>query len=69
MYYFHAKDKKKLQLLNISIYYKIMAFVTRYDSQRRFLLQHSAAKLEQCCNQTKQCRNDFATLCYAKNRR
>ena len=23
--YFHAKDKKKLQLLNISIYYKIMA--------------------------------------------
>ena len=25
MYYFHAKDKKKFQLLNISIYHKIMA--------------------------------------------
>ena len=25
--------------------------------------------LEQCCNHSKQSRNDIATLCYAKNRR
>ena len=25
--------------------------------------------LEQCCNHSKQCRNNDATLCYAKNRR
>ena len=25
MYYFHSKNKKNFQLLNISIYYKIMA--------------------------------------------
>ena len=37
------------------------------DSQRRFLKQHSVAMLEQCCNHSKQCRNNVATLCYAKN--
>ena len=37
----------------------------RDDSQRRFLSQHSAAMLEQCCNHSKQCRNNVATLCYA----
>ena len=42
--------------------------VTRDDSQRRFLAQHSVAMLEQC-NHSKQCRNNVATRCYAKNRR
>ena len=36
------------------------------DSQRRFLAQHRVAKLEQCCNYSKQCRN--AVLICAKNR-
>ena len=43
--------------------------VTRDDSQRRFLAQHSLAMLEQCCNHSKQCRNNAATQCCAKNRR
>ena len=43
--------------------------VTRDDSQRRFLAQHRVATLEQCCNHSKQCRNNVATLCCAKNRR
>ena len=37
------------------------------DSQRRLLLQHSVAKLEQCCNYSKQCINFVVTLCCAKN--
>ena len=41
--------------------------VTRDDSQRRFLAQHSVAMLEQCCNHYKQCRNYLAPLCCAKN--
>ena len=43
--------------------------VTRDDSQRRFLLQHSVTMLEQYCDYSKQCRNNVATLCCAKNRR
>ena len=43
--------------------------VTEDDSQRRFLAQHSAAMLEQCCNHSKQCRNNVAKLCCAKSRR
>ena len=43
--------------------------VTRDDSQRRFLAQHSVAMLEQCRNNSKQRRNNVATLCCAKNRR
>ena len=39
------------------------------DSQRRFLAQHSLAMLEQCCNSSKQCRNNVATLYCTKNRR
>ena len=38
-------------------------------SQRRFLAQYTVAMLEQCCKHLKQCRNNVATLCYAKNRR
>ena len=43
--------------------------VTRDDSQRRFLAQHRVAMLEQCCSRWKQCWNNVATLCCAKNRR
>ena len=43
--------------------------VTPDDSQQRFLAQHNAAMLEQCCNHSKQCRNNIATLCCARNRR
>ena len=43
--------------------------VTRNDSQPRFLAQHSVAILEQCCNHSKQCRNNDSTLCCAENRR
>ena len=41
----------------------------RDDSRRRFLVQHSVAMLEQCCNHWKQCHNNVATLYCAKNRR
>ena len=43
--------------------------VTQDDSQRRFLAQQRVAMLEQCCNHSKQCRNNVATLCCVKNRR
>ena len=43
--------------------------VTRDNSQRRFLTQHSFAMLEQCWKYSKQCRNNVAKLCCAKNRR
>ena len=43
--------------------------VTRDDSQRRFLAQHSVAMLEQRCDYSKQCQNNVATLCCAKTRR
>ena len=42
--------------------------VTRDDSKRRFLAQHSVAILEQCCNHSKQCGNNDATMCGAKSR-
>ena len=42
---------------------------TRDDSQRRFLTQRILAMLEQCCNYSKQCRNNVVTPCCAKNRR
>ena len=43
--------------------------VTRDDLQRRFLVQHSIAMLEQCWSHLKQRRNNVAALCCAKNRR
>ena len=43
--------------------------VTRDNSQRRFIAQHRVPMLEQCCSHSKQCRNNVATLCCAKNRR
>ena len=39
--------------------------VTPDDSQQRFLAQDMVAMLEQCCNHSKQCRNNVATLCCA----
>ena len=36
--------------------------VTRDDLQGRFLAQHSVAMLEQCCNHSKQCPNNVATM-------
>ena len=44
-------------------------YVTRDESQRKIWAQHIFAMLEQCCNYSKQCRNNVATLCCAKNRR
>ena len=43
--------------------------VTRDDSQRRRLAQHSVAMFEQCRNNSKQHPNNVATLCCAKTRR
>ena len=43
--------------------------VIRDDSERRFLAQHSASMLKQCCNHSRHGRNDVATLCCAKTRR
>ena len=39
--------------------------VTRGDSQRRFLAQHSLEMLEQCCNYSKHCRNNMLQHCVA----
>ena len=47
----------------------LKAIITRDDSQRRFLAQHSVAMLERYCNHSKQCRNNVVTLCCAKNLR
>ena len=41
--------------------------VTRDDSQRQLLAQHSVAMLEQCCNHSKQCYNNVAMLGCTKN--
>ena len=43
--------------------------VTRDDSQRCVLAQHSVAMLKQSCYHSKQCCNNVATLFCAKNRR
>ena len=43
--------------------------VTPDDSQQRFLAQDMVAMLEQCCNHSKQCRNNVVTLYCAENRR
>ena len=43
--------------------------VTRDNSKPQFLAQQSVAMLKQCCNHSKQYRNNVATLYCAKNRR
>ena len=65
---------KLLFCLDLLLFSLVVAFaaegdVTRDDSQRQLLVQHSVAMLEQCRNYSKQCRNNVATLCCAKNRR
>ena len=47
----------------------LIAVAHEDDLQRRFLGQHSVAMLVQCFNNSKQHRNNVATLCCAKNRR
>ena len=42
--------------------------VTWDFSQRQFLAQHSIPMLEQCCNHSKQCHHNVATLRCTKNR-
>ena len=42
---------------------------TRDDLQRQFLAQQSVVVLEQCCDHSKQCRNNVVMLCCPKNRR
>ena len=56
-------------MLHESVKHGTKGDVTRDNSQRRFLAQHSVAMLEQYCNYSKQCCNNVATLCCAKNRR
>ena len=51
------------------LYQTLRLDLTREFSLRRFFAQHSIAMLKQCCNHFKQCRNNVATLCCAKNRR
>ena len=36
------------------------------NSQWRFLVQYSIAKLEQCCKHSKQCHNNVASLCHCE---
>ena len=43
--------------------------ITQDDSKRLFLAQHSVATLKQYCKHSKQCPNNVAMLCCAKNRR
>ena len=66
-------DKCTLEKSTITSFKKLISFsfkvdVTQDDSQRRFLAQHSVAMLKQCRNNSKQRRNNVATLCCAKNR-
>ena len=58
-------------LNNIKIFFNYIIRVMLHGtmSQRRFLAHHNVAMVEQCCNPSKQCRNNVATLCCAKNRR
>ena len=55
--------------LRVLVSRELKGDVTRDDSQRLFLAQHSVAMLEQCCNHSKQCHSNVAKLCSARNRR
>ena len=57
-------DEALLDIVNTSY-----GDVTRDNSERRSLVQHSLAMLEQCCHHFKQCRSNVSTLHFAKNRR
>ena len=43
--------------------------VKRDDLQQRFSAQHGVAMFKQCCNHSKQCRNNAVVLFCAENRR
>ena len=60
-----------MSLSNYDDFHKTIGLsdVTGNDSQRQFLAQENVAILEQRCNHSKQCRNNDATLCCAKNHR
>ena len=61
----NAVKKKKLENFLVYRLIHIQRYkgeVTRDDSQRRFLAQHSVGMLEQCCNHLKQCRSNVGTL-------
>ena len=58
-----------LQLFRDSDHQPLKADVTWDDSQRWFFAQHRVAMLEQCCNRSKQCRNNVEMMCCVKNRR
>ena len=60
-----------MSLSNYDDFHKTIGLsdVTGNDSQRQFLAQKNVAILEQHCNHSKQCRNNDATLCCAKNHR
>ena len=60
---------KRNKISSLPVYVLHKGDVTWDDSQRLFLAQHSVAMLEQCCNHSKQCRNNVAMLCCAKSRR
>ena len=53
--------------LRVLVSRELKGDITRDDSQRLFLAQHSVAMLEQCCNHSKQWHSNVATLCCAKN--
>ena len=60
----YSIDEALLDIVNTSY-----GDVTRDNSERRSLVQHSVAMLEQCCHHFKQCRSNVSTLHFAKNRR
>ena len=59
----------KLRLRRTLFFRDLKGDVTRDNSHRRFLAQHSVAMVEQCCKHLKQCRNNVVMLRCAKNRR
>ena len=64
----HTHTNEQLRLPQEKEWRPVWGVVTRDDSQRRFLVQHSVTMLQQCCNHSKQCRNNVTTPCWAKNR-
>ena len=55
--YTHTHTNEQLRLPQEKEWRPVWGDVTRDDSQRPFLVEHSAAMLQQCCNHSKQCCN------------
>ena len=67
----YTDSKNMLKTIRKSKLVKYIECNKKYESRfanLRFLGQQSAAMLEQCCNHSKQCRNNVTTLCCAKSR-